>query len=205
MVLRQQLNMYCQCTDKCKRPSLCAEKVCATTVEGDFVNGFIGDFDEVITKTLKAETVVVTVPPGTPAPTVEVIPSAPPAAAAALNLPIFGAPFGGYGLGAAPGAVGDAPTVTGSNTAGVMAFADPIAGGTVIKATYGAGGFAPTSTMLVQFFVQNIDLEAEGYSLPSPPQVVASTPTSFSVWFPDSITSGSSSWGYLVTELVASA
>lgn len=207
MVLRPQLDMYCKCSDKCRRPTLCAEKVCATTVDADFVNAFVGDFDEINAKTIKAETVtadqfIVNIPPDAPTPTVELLTGAPPTAARTvpdLALPVFGVPFGGFG--AAPGAIGDPPIVKGSNNAGTMTFSDPIAGGTILKATYGGGGFPATSTLLVQFFSQQLDLAAEGYVLPAPPQVIESTPTYFTVLYPDPILSSTSVWAYLVTEI----
>jgi len=208
MVLRPKLDMYCKCSDKCKRPTICAEKVCAVTVDADFVNAFVGDFDEINSKTIKAETVtadqfIVSVPAGAPMPTVEILAAAPPTAVTApeLALPVFGVPFGGFG--AAPGAIGDLPTVTGSNVIGTMAFSSPIAAGTVLVATYGGGGFAATSTLAVSYTLQKIDLAEEGYSLPALPQVVDSTPTFFSVLFPDPIMSMTSTWAYSVTEIVA--
>jgi len=207
MVLRPQLDMHCKCSDKCKRPTVCAEKVCAPTVDADFINAFVGDFDEVNAKTIKAETVtadqfIVNVPAGAPKPTVELLTAAPPTATTAPNLalPVFGVPFNGFS--AMPGAIGDLPTVAGSNTIGTMAFPSPIAAGTVLVATYGAGGFSATSTMIVNFTLQDVDLAAEGYGLPSLPQVVDSTPTSFSVLFPDPILSSTSKWAYNVTEIV---
>lgn len=208
MVLRPQADMYCKCSEKCKRPTLCAEKVCTTTVDADFVNAFVGDFDEVNAKTVKAETVtanefiVNTVT--SPKPTVEILTGAPPTASRAvpdLALPVFGVPFGGFG--AAPGAIGDPPVVNGSNNAGTMTFSNPIPAGTLLKATYGGGGFPATSTLLVQFFSQQLDIASEGYVLPTPPQVIQSSPTSFTVLFPDPIMSPTSIWGYLVTVLVA--
>jgi hypothetical protein len=206
MVLRPKLDMYCKCSDKCKRPTICAEKVCAETVEADFITSFVGDFDEINAKTIKAETVtadqfIVNVPVGAPKPTVEIITASPPTATTApdLALPVFGVPFGGFG--ATPGAIGDLPTVTGSNVIGTMAFPAPIAGGTVLKATYGGGGFPATSTLVVSFSLQDIDVAAEGYVLPALPQVVDSTNTFFSVLFPDPILSMTSTWSYAVTEI----
>ncbi len=209
MVLRPKLDMYCKCSDKCKRPTICAEKVCAVTIDADFINAFVGDFDELNAKTIKAETVtadqfIVNVPAGAPKPTVEILTAAPPTAATTapdLALPVFGVPFGGFG--AAPGAIGDLPTVTGSNVIGTMTFPCPVAGGTVLKATYGGGGFPAGNTYVVSFTLQNIDLAAEGYVLPSLPQVVDSTNTFFSVLFPDPILSMTSTWAYTVTEIVA--
>jgi hypothetical protein len=210
MVLRPKLDMYCKCSDKCKRPTICAEKVCAVTIDADFINAFVGDFDEINAKTIKAESVtadqfIVNVPAGAPKPTVEILDAAPPTATTApdLALPVFGVPFGGFDV--APGAIGDLPTVSGSNVIGTLTFSAPIAGGTVLKVTYGGGGFPATSTLVVSFYLQDIDLNAEGYTLPAAPQVVDSTNTFFSVLFPDPILSMSSTWAYAVTEIVFSA
>lgn len=207
MVLRPVLDMYCQCSDNCRRPTLCASKVCAPTIDGDFISGFVGDFDEINAKTIKADTVVtagqfvVSVTPGSPVPTVEFIPTAAPTAAAppSLALPVFGVPFGGFS--AAPGAVGDLPIVAGSNNIGTLTFSAAIAGGAVLKATYGAGGFPAGSVLVVNFNLQYIDLAAEGYVLPSLPQVVDSSPTYFSVLFPDAILGSGSIWSYQVTQI----
>ena len=205
MVLRPKLDMYCKCSDKCKKPTVCAEKVCAVTLDGDFINAFVGDFDELNAKSIKAETVtadevIVSVPPGAPKPTLEFLTAAPPPAATSpeLALPVFGVPFGGFS--AVPGQAQE-PTVTGSNSAGIIEVFSGIGAGTVLKATYGGGGFPSSSAQLVNFSLQGIDLASEGYALPALPQVVDSTNEFFSVLFPDDIQSNPTKWGYEVKTL----
>lgn len=207
--------MYCKSGGGCRKATLCAEKVCAGTVEADVSNAFVGDFDEVSAKTIKADSVttdqiVLSVPAGSQTPTVEIVSAAPGQVAPDLALPVFGVPFGGLEAapcaapGAAPGAAsGEAdnlPVVAGSNSVGIMTFSAPIEGGTVYKVTYAGECFPATSMVAVTFTAQHLDMISESYVLPALPQVVDSTNTYFSVLFPDPIV-GESAWAYQATEI----
>ena len=194
--------MYCKCGDKCKKPTICAEKVCATTVDADFINSFVADFDEINAKTVTAETVTanqfVVTTDGSTTPTVGLITT--PSPPVTLNLPVFGSAFGGC---ASTPVTAVAPAITGSNAIGIITFSAPIAAGTVLVLTYGDSGYPSTSALVVSFTLQKVDIVSEGYSLPSSPQIVDSTDKFFSVLFGDEVSSKTSTWAYQVTEIVA--
>jgi hypothetical protein len=210
MVLRPNLNMYCNCSNssagggKCQRPSICAEKVCATTLDADFVNTFVLDADEIAAKKFSAEEISVNVPAGAASPTLQVVQPASPGASAAslVGLPVFGVPFGGFTSMPGSSHVGaGVPVIVGSNTIGTVSFSTSIAAGTVLVFTYGAAGFPAEQTPIVAFLTQQLDLNQEGYTLPMAPSVIASSQTGFSVLFPDSIQSSASRFAYTVTTI----
>ena len=195
MVLRPKLNMYCQCAGtsaaggKCKRPTICAEKVCTQTVDADFVSAFVADFDELDAKLILAEQIDIVVPPDAVKPTVQTF--------------VEGAGVGGAALTGCAGTGEIAPpTVVGSNVIGTMTFSTCVPASTLLVVTYGTpNSFMASQTLIVNFFSQYQDIADQGYVVPIPPVVVSSDLTGFSVFFPDLIPGENSVWGYTVTPI----
>lgn len=187
--------MYCQCSKgqggKCDRPTICAEKVCAKTVEADLILAVVGEFDDLLAKKLAAEHIefqtmgAVTVP-GAPVPSVTVVEPTPPLAPP-LALPEFGAPFDGA-FGVTPGA--PAVTVTGTDSAAIICVDGPIAAGTIFNVTYGAQ--KDSDNVVVQVQLNSIDEAAESYDVPAQPVVTHSDGKSFRMSFPDNVASAKS-------------
>lgn len=187
--------MYCQCSKgqdgKCNRPTICADKVCAKTVEADLILAVVGEFDDLLAKKLAAEhtefqTMGAVTVPGAPVPSVTVVEPTPPIEPP-LGLPEFGAPFDGA-FGVAPGA--PAVTVTGTDSAAIICVDGPIAAGTVFVVTYGAQ--KDSNNVIVQVQFNSFDEAVENYVVPAQPVVTYSDGKHFRLSFPDGVSSAKS-------------
>lgn len=193
--------MYCSCSKgqggKCNRETICAEKVCAKSIESDLILGVVGEFDDLLAKKFAAEHIefqtasAVTVP-GAPVPSVTIVEPTPPLAPP-LALPDFGAPFDGAFSVPPPGA--PSVTVTGTDSIALICVDGPIAAGTVFVVTYGAE--KASDNVAVQVQLNSLDSAAESYDVPAQPVVTASDAKSFHISFPDDIASARSCFSML--------
>ncbi len=200
--------MYCNCSSgaggKCKRPTVCASKVCTETLDADFVNAFVVDADEVTAKKVTADEIDINIPAGTEPPQAVFVVTAPPAGAApsaqSLDLPVFGVPFGGFG--AVPGVGEPTVGVSGSNTLSIFEVTGAVAAGSVLQITFSNGGFPSATAVVYEFWAQELDVVSEGYVVGAPPTVVSASQTGAEILFSDAVMSATSKWAGRATVVV---
>jgi hypothetical protein len=203
MVLRSALNMYCNCATssssggKCNRPTICAEKVCASTVDADFLNSFVIDTDELNADIIHCGEIIIKYPTEVTQPTLTLAYTTGQSPTTVMgSLPAFSTPINFTTSTAASELA--VPDIEGSGQIGSVKFNNPIPAGTMLSFDFGTNPLHSDKSYNVSFTSQILDLAKEGYVLPMMPVVVTVTSQGFMVLFPDAILSETSTWGYQI-------